>query len=275
MSTTSIIRMAICPVVTGALAVGVAIIVQGCGASSHRDSVAPVALDGGSVVDKLERFDGQKSEFCANDQSVDTSIYVDGSLSSRGLGERRLPVIVDFARPTAICGGTLRIVIFTGSVSESTVVVNSDFDPGDGTATSQVLKADEFIGDLIGPLERDLESITGPGTDLLAVLSDEAEARAQLPAENRSRLLIITDGKNTVGPRITPHTSVAEATAMGSEASVPDLNGTQVAMTGIGLVGGTHQPSTAYTEALKAFMAAICQASNATCSAPTTSYVNQ
>jgi hypothetical protein len=250
-----------------------AALVGGCtsavGTSSGHDPY------GGTVIEKQGRFEGMQGTYCPSGTPVDQQIDVDGSNSSDGLANERLPIVIDSARITAICGGRLRVVVFSRSISDTDAVIDEQLDPGDGTYASQVLKADKSIEEMVGPISRALSDppVDPKGTDILSVLQDAAETRSQLADGNAFRLLLITDGENTVDTRVTTRTTAAKATTIGTSVPVPNLTDADVVITGVGIFGRGRQPSTAYTAALKAFLQTVCdRATGSTCPPPTTHF---
>lgn len=261
-----------------AITVALSLVLSAC--SGNAPGVAsPSQLSGGTVIEKEARFEPIIKTSCPAYKPQNELVYVDESGSARGsavLQTQRLQQIITAARKPAICGGLLRVVVFSRSVADTRPIVSETITPGSGTKISRILQADKVVGALVTPIKTSLANpgITGEGTDIVSALVDAGGTLSQLPAGESYQVLIVTDGENSVDPHLPRGLTVAKAAGLASALTVPNLRGASVSFTGIGLLGHGIAPSTSRVEALAAFWQAVCTRTHATCSTPTTNTIN-
>lgn len=268
---------AIRAVATTIAVIAVAVLLGGC-TTTAPGVTSSSELSGGTVIAKEARFEPVITATCPSGQLANESIYIDESGSARGsitLETQRLGEIIAAARKPAVCGGLLRIVVFSRSVANTRPIVSETITPGSGTKISRILQADKTIGAIVTPVKAALAdpAIDGDGTDIVSALVDASGTLSQLPAGEPYDVQVITDGLNSVDPHLPGDLTTIQAARLATTVAVPNLAGASLSFTGLGLVGRGVAPLTTYVEALTAFWQGVCARTHATCSTPTTNTI--
>lgn len=184
-------------------------------------------------------------------------------------------IIRDVAERTAICGGHLRVVIFSGSMI-SVSVFDGDLTLDGATATARLRKAPDAVDDVMKQISAALPDasaqLTDGATDIVGQYQPAAEYEAQLAATGtfRLELTVLTDGIQTAGQDLGDLALTNErAEELATAFPVPNLNGGAVRLIGIGRQAGGAPLPTPYIAALRAFHTAICARTRATCTVVT------
>jgi hypothetical protein len=201
---------------------------------------------------------------CPKNTKLATAIRIDASPSSLGdaLEQARLDVVSDAARRTAICGGHLRVDVFSGSSTATATLYDGELALAGATDNARLRRAPDLVKDITtkvsdayGPAAANLAS---NGSDILGQYRLGAEYLQQLGAGYQLNLVLLTDGFQNVGIDLTsaPLTR-PQADALVAGVGVPSLPMANVTVAGLGKVGG-EPPSTAIVNGLVNFYDAVC-----------------
>jgi hypothetical protein len=198
-------------------------------------------------------------------------------------GSRRLAVtapteeqvIREAAERTLICGGHLRVTVFSGSMIGVTVF-DADLRLEGATANSQLRKApkavDGVMEQVTAALPEAIDRLGDGATDIVGQYQQGAEYAAQLSATGPVLLeqTIVTDGIQTAGVDLEDQSlTEQQAVEMAATVGVPNLPGATVRLIGIGRQADDAPLPTPYIAALRAFHTAICERTQATCTVVT------
>lgn len=235
------------------------------------------AACGTHPVDALAHAEQVAASCSTNGGRIAALVESDESGSRRGATGQpaQQQVIRNVAERTAICGGHLRVVIFSGSMI-GVPVFDGDLQLNGATATARLRKAPEAVDAVMEQMNAALSDassqLTDGATDIVGQYQPAAEYLAQLSANGmfQLELTILTDGIQTAGQDLGDPALTAEQTeALAATFSVPDLPGTAVRLIGIGRQADSAPLPTPYIAALRAFHSAICERTQATCTVVT------
>lgn len=220
----------------------------------------------------------QVATSCPTDGSnIAAFIASDESGSRRGLTAKpaQQQIIRDIAERTAVCGGHLRVAIFSGS-TVGVPIFDGDLKLDGATENARLGKAPRVVDDVMKQVNDALpeaqSQLPDGATDVVGQLQPGAEYLAQLSAAGKFRLeeSILTDGIQTAGQELEdPSITEQVATDLAGSFAVPNLAGAQVRLIGIGRQADGSLLPTLYVNALKAFHTAVCQRTQATCTVVT------
>ncbi|OBK28888.1 hypothetical protein A5634_19830 [Mycobacterium asiaticum] len=220
----------------------------------------------------------QVATSCPTDGSkIAALVASDESGSRRGLTAQpaQQQIIRDVAERTAVCGGHLRVDIFAGS-TVGVPIFDGDLKLDGATENARLRKVPSVVDDVMKQLNDALpeaqSQLPDGATDVVGQLQPGAEYLAQLSAAGKFHLeeTILTDGIQTAGQELEdPSLTEQQATDLAGAIAVPDLSEAQVRLIGIGRQADGSLLPTPYVNALKAFHAAVCQRTQATCTVVT------
>ena len=184
-------------------------------------------------------------------------------------------LIRDIAERTAICGGHLRVMLFSGSMISATVF-DGDLRLDGATTNARLRKAPKAVESVMEQVNAALpdasKQLTDDATDIVGQYQHGAEYAAQLSATGSFHLeqTILTDGIQTAevdlsDPTLTPD----QAQALAATFAASDLTGATVRLVGIGRQADDAPLPTPYIAALRAFHTAVCEKTGATCTVVT------
>lgn len=223
--------------------------------------------------------DKQLLKTCPKDIKYATKLDLDVSGSGRTpeIGDERLSIVKEQARTTSICGGHLLVTVFSAT-SAATVALYNDELKLDGATDNARLRRVSKLVDAIGKKVTEvypsaIKKVSPAHSDITAQLRLAAEYRTQLGAAYRLRLVILTDGLQTVGTGVTKPIAMADARKIGATVLVPRLPDASVTVAGIGKVATGSAPSSALTNALIGFWDGVCHKTGAASCTTVTDYV--
>lgn len=211
-------------------------------------------------------------------------VELDGTVSNQSpeLLASRWAAATDVATKVAVCGGHLRVSVFTSSNSASTILFDGDLVPTGATEIAKLRSAPKIAGEAIATANSGyaaaIAALPQDSTDVVASLGSANEYLEQLNATGESyslSLLVLTDGVQNVGvsvgdPSLTPE----DARNRAAQVVVPDLSNATITFAGVGRVSG-DQPPTAYADALKVFYETVCASTHATSCTVVTDYTGR
>lgn len=207
---------------------------------------------------------------CPPNANMGTYVALDGSDTARSsdISASQLAVTKTMAQQTAVCGGHLRVTVFSSSAAASMTLYDGDLTPAGATEPARLRRVPDMVNDTMKTIESQLSAATnklpGDGTDIIAQLANVGEYGQQLGTGYVPFAVIVTDGVATAGT-ITNAPSFDAVTAkdLGERVPVPDLTGATVTFTGIGHLAGPPPPSD-YVANLKTFFITVCNRTRAT-----------
>lgn len=215
---------------------------------------------------------------CPSDGSkIAALVNNDESGTSRGETTQaaRQAVIREVAERTAVCGGHLRVTLFSGSMIGITAF-DADLHLDGATETARLRKAPKVVDSVMEQLNAALPDamnrLDDGATDITGQYQHGVEYAAQLSATGPVLLeqTLLTDGIQTAGQDLgDPALTEEQAQALAAAVSVPDLSGAVVRLVGIGRQSDDAPLPTPYIAALRAFHTAVCEKTGAACTVVT------
>lgn len=231
---------------------------------------------GAAVPDSLAHAE-QVAGSCPAGSRVAALVQSDESGTSRGAtaAPARQAVIREVAERTAICGGHLRVTLFSGSMIGISVF-DGDLQLDGATDNARLRKAPKVADGVMDRLNAVLPDATAQlnddATDIVGQYQHGADYRAQLAASGNVHLeqTILTDGIQTADQDLNdPSLTVAQAEMLAATFVVPDLTGATVRLIGIGRQADNTPLPTPYIEALRALHTVVCERTGAQCTVVT------
>lgn len=220
----------------------------------------------------------QVAASCPTDgRRIAARVDSDESGSSVGVTAKpaRQQVIRETAERTAICGGHLRVTLFSGSMI-GVSVYDGDLQLDGATANSRLRKAPKAVDAVMEQINTALpdaaKRLIDGATDIVGQYQLGAEYTAQHAAAGPVVLeqTILTDGIQTAGHDLSdPALTTEQAEALAITFSVPDLTGATVRLIGIGRQANDAPLPTPYIAALRTFHTTVCENTGATCTVVT------
>lgn len=246
-----------------AVAASLAVSMPGCGATrtvgdlAHAEQVAASCPTDGSKIAALVASDESGSRHGATGHPAEQQ------------------VLRDVTERTTICGGHLRVTLFSGSMI-GTTIFDGDLHLEGATINARLRKAPKVVESVMNEINAALPPATaqlsGGATDIVGQYQHGAEYQAQLSVTGSVHLeqTILTDGIQTAGQDLGDLAlSPEQAEALAATFTVPDLAGATVRLTGLGRqADGTPLP-TPFIRALRTFHAKICERTGAHCTVVT------
>lgn len=204
---------------------------------------------------------------------------VDSDESGSGIGATAEParqrVIREVAERTAICGGHLRVTLFSGSMLGVTVF-DRDLNLDGATTNARLRKAPKAVDAVMERVNAALPDATTQladgATDIVGQYQHGSEYGAQFAASGSFNLeqTILTDGIQTAGHDLSdPALTTEQAQTLAATFTVPDLSGATVRVIGIGRQVDDAPLPTPYIAALRAFHTTVCEKTGASCTVVT------
>ncbi|WP_133977331.1 hypothetical protein [Kribbella voronezhensis] len=216
---------------------------------------------------------------CPKDMRYATKIDLDVSGSGRTpeLDGPRLNIIKEQARTTAICGGHLLVTVFSATSAATVALYDDELTLPGATDNARLRRVSKLIDDISEKVTAAyppaIKKVSPAHSDITAQFRLAAEYRTQLGSDYRLRLVILTDGLQTVGRRVTTPIEIAQARAVGMTVNVPRLPDATVTVAGVGKVAAGSAPSSGMTNALIGFWDGVCRRSQAAQCTIVTDYI--
>lgn len=208
--------------------------------------------------------DNQTLKTCPKNIKYATKLDLDVSGSGRtpDLDAARLDIIKQNARLTAICGGHLLVTVFSATSAATVALYDDELTLPGATDNARLQRVSKLVDDISKKVTEAyppaIKKVSPDQSDITAQFRLAAEYRTQLGSAYRLRLVILTDGLQTVGKGVTKPIPMGEARKIGAGVLVPRLPDASVTMAGIGKVSAGSAPSSALTNALIGFWNGVC-----------------
>ncbi|MDL2081965.1 hypothetical protein QNN03_36625 [Streptomyces sp. GXMU-J15] len=209
-------------------------------------------------------------------------IHIDGSASSnsQAITEERLAAVEEIVRRTAICSGRVRVSVFSASSAATTTLFDGSLPLHGATENARLKRVPTVVGDAMAKI-RDaydpaVAGLKGKGSDIAAQYRLASEWANQVGNDYKLRLVILTDGFQTVGVDLykTPLTKRKAAALAAARTTVPELTGASVTVAGLGRVGG-EPPRSDVVEGLVAYYTDLCEKTKAAKCLSVTDYATE
>jgi hypothetical protein len=206
------------------------------------------------------------------------ALDVSGSMASKTFSKQRVRMVMDGAEQTAVCGGHLRVLVFSTSSARTGVLYDGQLTPTGATETSRLRRSLKQTVAVVDEVEKNYVGTPGQlspdGSDILGTYLLAGQYFTQLGDRYGTKVFMVdTDGFSTDDVLIPGRAmSPAQAKKLAISASVPPLPGVDVTVAGLGKENGTP-PDTAVVEGLTAFYDAVCAKTKAASCTSVTDYV--
>jgi len=205
-------------------------------------------------------------ENCPPGTSINAVIYSDGTGSGRTdqNDTDRLKTIEDVARKTAVCGGHLKVSVFSAGSASTVTVYDSEIELPGATENARLRKVPDAVAEVMGEIRETyagaIAALPGGGTDINGLYRLAAEQQAQFGDGYQLNFVILTDGLNNLsGVVLDSHAlSLEQAIALADQVHVPELPGATVTVAGLGRIAGQPAPSE-LVEGLVAYFDRLCE----------------
>lgn len=245
----------------------------------HALAVVAVVLSGCSTqtIGSLAHAEQIAASCPADEARIAALVQVDrsGSRRSPTAASDEKQVIREAAERTAICGGHLKVTLFSGSMIDATVF-DADLQLDGATANARLRKVPKAVDSVMEQISATTHDATNRlddgATDIVGQYQHGAEYEAQLSATGSFHLeqTILTDGIQTAGQDLGDSALTTEqADALAATANVPDLSDAMVRVIGIGRQADDTPLPTPYIAALRTFHIAVCERTGAECTVVT------
>ncbi len=229
-------------------------------------------------VDQLS-LDKTTLKSCPKDTKYATKLDLDVSGSGRTpkLDGARLDIIKTQARTTAICGGHLLVTVFSATSAATVALYDGELALPGATDNARLRRVQKLVDEISEKVSVTyppaIKRVSPAHSDISAQVRLAAEYRSQLGTMYRLRLVILTDGLQTVGTGVTKPIAAETARKLGATVLVPQLPEASVTVAGVGKVANGSAPSSALTDALIAFWDGVCHKTGAASCTIVTDYV--
>ena len=199
--------------------------------------------------------------------AADIQIDGSGSSSSDAITEERFNAIESVVRTTAICGGRVRVSVFSSSSAATNIIIDKPLHLDGATNNARLKKLPALVTDTMAAIRSSYAAATtslpNGGSDISAEYRLANEWIGQVGAPYRLHLYLLTDGFQNVGFRLDDKVITKQAAAdLASGVAVSQLPGASVLVAGLGRVSGAP-PSSEVVDGLIAFYDALCKKTSA------------
>lgn len=210
----------------------------------------------------------QLARSCPRDEQIAALVALDVRRELRGaaLMAARMGAIAETMTRTAVCGGRLRVVVFSSSAVASVVVVDDELRPHGATENARLRRVDGIVKKTMESIEAVMPGavarVSSRGGDPLGQLELAQEYATGLGDGFEVHVLIETSGfTRSADAR---HLDLETAVALATRTRLPDLARVAVlTFAGLGRVGAGAPPPTRVVAALRAFYERICERTRA------------
>ncbi|MFJ9781073.1 hypothetical protein ACIRSS_15900 [Amycolatopsis sp. NPDC101161] len=207
-----------------------------------------------------------------------TDVQLDGSGSSNSdaIVEERFKAIESVVRTTAICGGRLRVSVFSSTSAATNILIDKSLRLDGATDNARLKKLPPLVTDVMKTIRASYgsaaKSLPSGGTDISAEYRLASEWLAQVGAPHRLYLYLLTDGFQNVGVTLDQGAITKQQAAdLAGRVAVPQLPGSSIVVAGLGRVA-SDPPSSDVVDGLVAFYDALCKKTAAASCASVTDY---
>lgn len=203
---------------------------------------------------------------------------VSGSMAAPQLSAERQQMVTDAAERVAVCGGHLRVQVFSTSSARTGTLYDQTLTPSGATETARIRRSMKDAHAAVDTVKRNYSGEPGQlspdGSDILGTYLLAGEYFGQLGDGYGAKVFMVsTDGFATSGVQISGQAmDKAQATALAAKANVLSLPGVEVTVAGLGKVNDTP-PDTAVVAGLTDFYDAVCAKTHAVSCTSVTDYV--
>lgn len=195
------------------------------------------------------------------------NLDVSGSGRLPDVGSERLSIIENITRRTVVCGGHLRVTVFSATSANTVSLHDGEVSLPGATENARLRRSEKAVQDAVQQVAANypaaIRKVSPAHSDITAEFRLASEYKQQLGADYHLDFTVLTDGLQTLGPRITKPIAVADARKVASAVKVPSLEGASVTIAGVGKVATGGVPSSALTNSLVAYWNEVCRKTKA------------
>lgn len=198
-----------------------------------------------------------------------------GSSASDQITAERMAIVESIVRTTAICGGRLRVLVFSATSAGTTTLFDAPLQLHGATANARLKRVPRLVDETMTKIREVYEpavvALPEGGSDITAQYRLASEWIGQVGGDHRLELTLLTDGFQTVDIKLNRRLTKEHAEVLANQVHMPKLPGATVIVAGLGHVAGTPPPSRV-VEGLITFYDALCARSGATKCTSVTDY---
>ncbi len=251
------------------------------GAAAVTGAVMVLAACGQAGTATGDLATGKQIAATCHDKPVAAMVAFDvsGSMASPTFSTQRERMVMDAAEQVAVCGGHLKVLVFSTSSARTGVLYDGQLTPTGATENSRLRRSLKQARDIANEVEKNYAGTPGKlspnGSDILGTYLLAGQYFSQLGDGYGSKVFLLdTDGFATSGVQISGQAmDPAQAKALAAKADVPALPGVDVTVAGLGEETGGAAPDTAVVAGLAAFYDAVCAKTKAASCTSVTDYV--
>jgi hypothetical protein len=191
-------------------------------------------------------------------------VRIDGTDSSNSdaITAERLNAVESITRETAVCGGRLRVAVFSSSSAGTVTLYDGVLRPPGATTNARLRRVPKLVDKAMSQIRSGdasaVAKLPGGGSDIIAQYRLAGEWISQLGGGYRLRFVLLTDGFQTTGVNFYRQALTKQAAiALADRTTVPKLPGASVTVAGLGRVAGSP-PSSATVNGLATYYDALC-----------------
>lgn len=200
---------------------------------------------------------------------LNTFVQLDESGSARdaALTKERLLLVQAIAERALVCGGHLKVSVFSSSSGANQTLYDGDVTIQTPTGNARLKRVptalNQVMREITAAFDPAVEALPADGSDFLSAYRLFAEQASQLP-DARLDAYLLTDGLTNVGSvQITGALSKDQATAFAEQVDLPNLPAdASLTVAGLGRVAGDPVPSDVIAGEV-AFYTALCSRTGA------------
>ncbi|GAA4536564.1 hypothetical protein [Amycolatopsis samaneae] len=195
--------------------------------------------------------------------AADVQLDGSGSSASDTIAEERLRATEQIVRTTAVCGGRLRVSVFSATSAATVILIDKPLRLDGATDNARLKKLPALVTDVMatvrGNYGKAVKALPTNGTDISAEYRLASEWIAQVGAPYKLHLHLLTDGFENINITLDQGAVTKEQAAhLAGKVAVPQLPGASVVVAGLGRVA-SDPPRSDVVDGLVAFYDALCQ----------------
>jgi hypothetical protein len=190
-----------------------------------------------------------------------------GSSASDAIAAERMTAIESIVRRTAVCSGTLRVIVFSTSSAATVVLFDGSMTQPGATDNARLKRAPDAVAGVMNQIKQAygpaMKALPQTGSDITAQYRLAAEWMQQLGGSYKLNLVMLTDGFQNVGVDLAARPlSKQEAETLANQVPVPKLPSASITVAGLGRVADSPPPSSV-VEGLVNYYNALCTKTSA------------
>lgn len=197
-----------------------------------------------------------------------------GSSASDAITSERMAAVETVATRTAVCGGILKVAVFTASSAATSVLFEGSLKQAGATDNARLLRIPEAVASVMDTVRTGYgpaaAALSQAASDVVGQLRLGGEWAGQLGEPYRLSMVLLTDGFQTTGVNLAARAyETKELLKLADKPAAPKLPGATVTFAGLGRVA-KGAPASRIVEGLVTYYTRLCERTEAaTCQAVT------